>query len=105
MNQNIEETFFLDTEEGSKECKIITSMYSETRKKYYLIYEYVENKEEEIFVSSYEPNEEDGTLNDITDDAYINQLKGYKEYIETISNKPVHTYLFSILEQKIKKID
>jgi len=82
MNQNIEETFFLDTEEGSKECKIITSMYSETRKKYYLIYEYVENKEEEIFVSSYEPNEEDGTLNDITDEKELEEITKFLEEFE-----------------------
>ncbi len=82
MNQNIEETFFLDAEEGSKECKIITSMYSETRKKYYLIYEYVENKEEEIFVSSYEPNEEDGTLNDITDEKELEEITKFLEEFE-----------------------
>ena len=46
----------------------------------------------------------DYKLNDITDEAYINQLKGYKEYIEQEQKLPVHTYLFSILTKTIKEI-
>jgi len=82
MNQNTEETFFLETEEGSKECKIITSMYSETRKKYYLIYEYVEKLTDEIYVSSYEPDAEDGVLNDITDEKELEEITKFLEEFE-----------------------
>ena len=46
----------------------------------------------------------DYKLNDITDEAYIDQLKGYKEYIEQEQKLPVHTYLFSILTKTIKEI-
>ena len=46
----------------------------------------------------------DYKLNDITDEAYIDQLKGYKEYIETQKKLPVYTYLFSILTKTIKEI-
>lgn len=80
---NFEETFFLDTESGSKECQVITSIYSETRKKYYLIYEYVEEESEEVFVSSYEPNDESGTLNDVTDERELAEIADFlKDYEE-----------------------
>ena len=46
----------------------------------------------------------DYKLNDITDEAYINQLKGYKEYIKAKKDLPIHTYLFSILTKNIKEI-
>ncbi len=46
----------------------------------------------------------DYKLKNIIDDAYINQLHGYKEYIEKITNKKVNLYLYSIIENKIKKI-
>jgi len=78
---NLEETFFLDTENGSRECQIITSMYSETRKKYYLIYEYVDSDTDEVFVSSYEPNDEEGTLNDVTDEGALEEIAEFlKDY-------------------------
>ncbi len=47
----------------------------------------------------------DYKLNDITDEAYINQLNGYKEYIKKQKNVPIYTYLFSILTGKIKEIN
>ena len=47
----------------------------------------------------------DYKLKNINDSSYINQLKGYQEYIKTISNKEVSIYLYSILDDKIKKID
>ena len=50
------ETFFLDTENGSQECRIITSLYSETRKKHYLIYEYIDGPQEETYISSCGPS-------------------------------------------------
>jgi len=46
----------------------------------------------------------DYKLSNITDEAYRNQLNGYKEYIESISNKTTHTYLFSILDEEFKKL-
>ena len=39
----MEDTFFLDTTEGSIECRVITNLYSEKRKKHYLVYEYVDD--------------------------------------------------------------
>lgn len=46
----------------------------------------------------------DYKLNDTTDEAYKNQLAGYKKYIESIGKKKVNTYLYSILKNEFKKI-
>lgn len=47
----------------------------------------------------------DYKLKSITDENYIKQLNGYKEYIEKISNKNVSTYLYSILDEKVLQIN
>lgn len=47
----------------------------------------------------------DYKLKNITDENYIKQLNGYKEYIEKISNKNVSTYLYSILDEKVLQIN
>ena len=40
-----------------------------------------------------------------TDDLeYVKQLKGYKKYIERISDKDVKTYLYSIIDGELKEI-
>ena len=46
----------------------------------------------------------DYKLKDITDEAYLNQLNGYKNYIESITNKPVEIYLYSITLEELKKL-
>ena len=46
----------------------------------------------------------DYKLKDISDDAYIKQLNGYKDYIESISDKPVSIYLYSITLGTLKKL-
>ena len=70
------EKFFLDTEEGSEECKIITSLYSEKRKKHYLIYQPVEKKTEDIFVSEYNPDsdEEEYNLIEVVDEEELDEV-------------------------------
>lgn len=40
-----------------------------------------------------------------TDDAYLKQLNGYKEYIKNIKCKKVNTYLYSIIDEKLIKLD
>jgi len=47
----------------------------------------------------------DYKLNDVTDTHYIDQLSGYKAYIERMTKKEVHSYLFSILSSSIKKLN
>jgi ATP-dependent exoDNAse (exonuclease V) beta subunit len=46
----------------------------------------------------------DYKLKDIDDLAYKNQLEGYKTYIEKTLNKPVETYLYSLIDQKMMRI-
>ena len=46
----------------------------------------------------------DYKLKHVEDEAYINQLNGYKDYIETKTNKRVYLYLYSILDKKVLKL-
>ena len=46
----------------------------------------------------------DFKLKNVVDENYKNQLNGYKTYIESITNKKVNTYLYSILNEDIKEI-
>ena len=46
----------------------------------------------------------DYKLSNIDDEAYIKQLNGYKKYIETIANKPVNLYLYSLLKGEYRKL-
>ncbi len=47
----------------------------------------------------------DYKLSDVTDINYISQLNGYKEYISSITKKPVNVYLYSIINEKISSFD
>lgn len=46
----------------------------------------------------------DYKLKNIDESDYIKQLNGYRNYIEKISNKKVNTYLYSILNDELKKV-
>ena len=46
----------------------------------------------------------DYKLKNISDNAYIKQLTGYKNYIERITCKDVDIYLYSILDEELSKI-
>ena len=46
----------------------------------------------------------DYKLKGITDDQYKKQLGGYQEYIESITKKKVHIYLYSILDEKLSEL-
>ncbi len=46
----------------------------------------------------------DYKLKNVDDEKYINQLNGYKEYINSKTHKEVSIYLYSILDESIKKI-
>lgn len=74
--------FYLDTEEGSIECQIITNIYSEERKKHYLIYEYVENESQYIYISSYNPEDKEGNLNDVTNEQELEEITKFLEEFE-----------------------
>ena len=46
----------------------------------------------------------DYKLKNISDDNYIKQLNGYKEYIESISNKKVYIYLYSLVDNILEEL-
>lgn len=47
----------------------------------------------------------DYKLKNTTDDAYVKQLNGYKEYIEFKTNKKVNIYLYSLMDREIVKLN
>ena len=46
----------------------------------------------------------DYKLKNISDENYIKQLNGYRDYISSISNKKIDIYLYSILDETIQKL-
>lgn len=74
MNQ---ETFILETEEGSVECEVLYKLYSKEYQKHYIIYTDHTIDEEgdiNIFISSYNPESTTYELNDITDKKELNNI-------------------------------
>lgn len=47
----------------------------------------------------------DYKLKNTIDESYKTQLKGYKEYIEKLTKKPVYTYLYSLIDTKLTQIN
>ena len=47
----------------------------------------------------------DFKLKNIDDPLYVTQLKTYKDYLKTRTNKPIETYLYSIMDRELRKID
>ena len=47
----------------------------------------------------------DYKLKHTVDDAYKNQIGGYKKYLEKITNKKIETYLYSIIDSSLNKIE
>lgn len=69
-------------------------IYEENNEQYHGIIDLLLIKEKENIIVDYK-------LKHTTDEAYLKQLNGYKNYIEKITNKPTKTYLYSILDEKI----
>ena len=46
----------------------------------------------------------DYKMKNITDEAYINQLNGYREYVKSLTGKDVNIFLYSILDNKLVKL-
>ena len=46
----------------------------------------------------------DYKLKDVSNDDYKKQLEGYKEYINSVSDKKVKIYLYSIIEENLKEM-
>lgn len=71
------ETFTLETEEGFINCEVIEHIFVKDYQKHYLIYtdhSFDEEGDEKIFISSYQPEDKNGLLHDITDEKELNQI-------------------------------
>lgn len=72
-------------------------IYNDSKSEYHGIIDLMIEYEDHIDIIDYK-------LNNIKDENYLKQLKGYKEYISTLSNKPISIYLYSILSETIEKL-
>ena len=92
-----------------KFIKHIDLNYINCFKEYEFIYE-EENEIKHGFIDlmlEYEDHIDiiDYKMKNITDENYLKQLNGYKNYIESISEKNVNTYLYSILDNNLQKLN
>ncbi|MBR2840791.1 MAG: UvrD-helicase domain-containing protein [Bacilli bacterium] len=72
-------------------------IYEEKETTYHGIIDLLILKKKENIIVDYK-------LKNINDKEYINQLNGYKKYIENVTNKPTQIYLYSILDEEIKQL-
>ena len=73
-------------------------IYEEDSKEYHGIIDLMLEYPDHIDIYDYK-------LKNVDDEAYQKQLSGYKKYIENKTKKPVNTYLYSIFDTKMRKID
>ena len=92
-----------------KFIKHINLNYINSFKEYEFIYE-IDNEVKHGFIDlMLEYNDHidiiDYKMKNIADENYLKQLNGYKNYIESISNKNINIYLYSILDNKLEKLN
>ena len=73
-------------------------MYIENYTYYHGIIDLIIETNNEIKIIDYK-------LQNIVDENYIKQLKGYKNYLNKISNKNINIYLYSLINHQYQKID
>ena len=71
--------------------------YKENDTEYHGIIDLMLEYEEKIDIIDFK-------LKNVSDENYIKQLNGYKNYIEKISNKNVNIYLYSIIDETMNQI-
>ena len=89
--------------------KHINLNYINCFKEYEFIYE-IDNEIKHGFIDLMLEYEEDIDIIDykmknITDENYLKQLNGYKDYIESLTKKKVNIYLYSILDNNLQKLN
>lgn len=84
----------LNTANVYKEYEFI---YEEDNTTYHGIIDLMLEYEDSIKIIDYK-------LKNIADEAYLKQLNGYKNYIESIFNKKVNIYLYSIMDNNLEEI-
>lgn len=88
IRENIDNKFYKEYEF----CYLIDNV-----KKHGIIDLLIENDDSLILV--------DYKLKNISDPSYDKQLNGYRKYLEKVSKKEVSMYLYSIMDQKFRKVD
>nr|MBP3258539.1 UvrD-helicase domain-containing protein [Bacilli bacterium] len=73
-------------------------IYEEDSKEYHGVIDLMLEYQDHIDIYDYK-------LKNVLDDAYQKQLLGYKKYIENKTKKTVNTYLYSMFDTKIRKIE
>lgn len=71
--------------------------YQEDDKKYFGVIDLIIEYESELYIIDYK-------LKNIDDSEYQKQLSGYKKYVESISDKLVKTYLYSIIDNELREV-
>lgn len=116
-NFNFKEKDFTNINEDDKEIinNLINQNFMQNINKanIYKEYEFIYEKNNEVkigiidLVLEYKNKIDivDYKLKNIDDEDYIAQLKGYKEYMKTITNKEINIYLYSLVDKIIKKLD
>jgi len=99
-NEEIEKFLNHFDKEKLKNANIIKEyefIYEKEKEEYHGIIDLLIEYEDYIDIIDYK-------LKDINDIEYLNQLKGYKEYIENLTNKKTNIYLYSIINDTLKEL-
>jgi len=99
-NEEIEKLLNDFDKEKLKNANIIKEyefIYEKEKEEYHGIIDLLIEYEDYIDIIDYK-------LKDINDIEYLNQLKGYKEYIENLTNKKTNIYLYSIINDTLKEL-
>ena len=72
-------------------------IYEKDNQKYHGIIDLLLENKNEIIIIDYK-------LKNIIDENYLKQLNGYKEYLKNITHKDINIYLYSIIEEQLKKL-
>lgn len=73
-------------------------IYEENKQEYHGIIDLLIENTNEIIILDYK-------LNNIIDEAYVKQLKGYRNYIRKKTNKPINLYLYSLLNEEFIELE
>ena len=72
--------------------------YTDNDIKYYGIIDLIIEYENIVYIIDYK-------LKNISDEDYIKQLTGYRNYFMSITNKNIKTFLYSIKDNKLMEVD
>ena len=71
--------------------------YQEDDKNYHGIIDLIIEYDYDLYIIDYK-------LKNIDDSEYQKQLSGYKKYIESVSDKKIKTYLYSVIDNELREV-